>query len=195
MDLNEQAEIRRKGAYREEIIKRYRSAKKANPKLTTGQFMMMSNPDRYANEESAARQYRKLESGEITGERLFNQSHNVGHYYKTKKTAGVQEYQRKFEKRRGQYQFGLWKVVLTIEYTDQDGQRVQEDRSYIAQSDTLDSNYDIPLIDELTSAGDTDYLSYWADTLYHWEDAEIVGKEVIRIERTNLPEDRQVILD
>lgn len=190
MDPNE-----RQGSYRDEILKRYRAAKRVNPKLTTGQFMMMSNPDRYANEESAARQFRKLESGEISGERLYSQSHNVGHYYKTKKVRGVQEFERHFEKRRGGYQAGLWKVVLTIEYTNQDGERVQEDRSYIAQSTTLDSNYDIPLIDELTAAGDEDYLSYWADTLYHWEDAEIVGKEVVRIERTNLSPDRQVILD
>lgn len=185
----------KRGSYREDILSRYDAAKRRNPKLTKGQFMVQSNPGTYANEDSGRRQFAKLESGEISGERLFNRSHNITHYRRTKKVAGVQQYEPVREKRHGGYEYGLWKVILTLEYTDQDGQIVQEDRSYIVSSNDLDSNYDIPLIDDLTAPADEDYLSYWQDTGSTPYSAEIVGKQVIRIERTNKPRELRVLLD
>lgn len=185
----------KRGSHREDILSRYDAAKKRNPKLTQGQFMMQSNPDLYANEDSAARQFRKLKSGEISGERMYKRSHNIRHYHRTKKVAGVQQYEPVYEKRRGGFQYGLWKVVLTLEYTDQDGQTVQEERSYIVNSNELDSNYDIPLIDEMTRDADEDYLLIWQDTGSTPYSAEIVGKQVLRIERSNKPRELQVLLD
>lgn len=195
MDRFKDYEDRRYESEREEILERYKVAKRRNPKLTKGQFMMLSNPDKYKNEDSAARQFRKLESGETTGERLFKRSRDIRHYHRTRKVKGVQEYEPVMEKRRGGYEYGLWKAILTVEYTDQDGEQVQEQRSYIIRSSELDNNYDIPLIDDMTKEADEEYLVYWGDVLYHWDNAEIVGKEIIRIERTNKTREMTVVLD
>lgn len=59
---------------RDAILSRWRAAKKADPKLTRGEFMMKGSPGKYKNKESAAAYLRVLESGKRSGSVLWERS-------------------------------------------------------------------------------------------------------------------------
>jgi len=65
------------------ILEAYAKAKRADPRLTQGQFMMHGAPGsnfddaktgRFANEKSAARYFRKVKSGQRTGGAMYRES-------------------------------------------------------------------------------------------------------------------------
>jgi len=80
---------------RSEILTRWRAAKKADPSLTRGEFMMKGSPGHYKNKNSAAAYLRVLESGKRSGSVLWAQS------TRTEAGASASDYQVMVKDRSG----------------------------------------------------------------------------------------------
>lgn len=187
-------------SYREEILQRYARSVETSKRLgrkplTKGQFMAIAQPGVYQDEASAGRAFRKLESGETSGERMYARREFVTHRYRVTRRGGKPIYREQFERKRGGYREGLFKVILTIEEPDENGNPQLVNLSFTAESDRLTSNYDMPEIYALMEDVVNDYFDFWMDTSYLSEDAQLISYEVIPIESSQLPSERRQQID
>lgn len=193
-------------AARDEITGRYNQARMTaatnDRKLTPAEFMLASSPgihkveykgatyySKYSNSKSASRAYRKVKTGETSGENMVKQ----GQLY-TYRAPGVE---RGFivGKPRGMYQMGLWKIIIHMNWTDQDGKvHEDEERSFVVQTDKYDSYFDAQQVIEESNAAIEDHVAAWEDD-YGVGDVEIVYVEAIRIQTTSKTNAYIVTLD
>lgn len=183
-------------AAKDEITDRYTQARMAaaanDRRLTPAEFMLSSSPgvhkveyrgatfySKYSNADSASRAYRKVKSGETSGENMVKQ----GKLY-TYKAPGVE---RGFivGAPRGQYMMGLWKIVVHLNWTDQDGNgHYDEQRSFIVQTDKYDSYFDAQQVIQESSDAIDEHVAAWEDD-YGVGDVEVVYVEALRIQTTS----------
>lgn len=194
-------------AEREVILSSYTQAYQAsldNPSrtrpLTPAEFMLRSRPgphkveyrgqvfySEYSNRESAARAFRKIRSGETSGERMVAQAEMYPH------RAPGQERGFILGKPSGGYQQGYWKAVVHMNWVDENNNlHEDEERSFIVYSSKYNSYFDAPLVEEELGDAIDDHVSAWEDD-YGVSNVEVMYVEVIRIQTTTKQE--QYIVD
>lgn len=185
-------------ARREEILASYSQAAELaienDQTLTPTEFMLASSPGphrvtyrgrtyetSYANADSARRQFTKLQRGEISGETLFQRGTLFTRYTKATGPVGKTLY---VTPGKGGYEHGLWKVVVHMDWVDQDGrEHIDEQRSFIVQSNKYDNYYDAKSVEYESAEAIEDHIADWEEG-YGVEEVTVTYVEVIRIQTT-----------
>lgn len=185
-------------ARREEILASYSQAAELaienDQTLTPTEFMLASSPGphrvtyrgrtyetSYRNADSARRQFAKLQRGEISGENLFQR----GTLF-TRRTPveGPRGHVVEAVRGKGGYEHGLWKIVVHMDWVDQDGkEHVDEQRSFIVRSDKYDNYYDAKSVEYESADAIEDHIADWEEG-YGIEEVTVTYVEVIRIQTT-----------
>lgn len=182
---------------RDAILEAYSSAKEQDSSLTPAEFMMLSQPGRhkikyrgrvydtaYSSSDSARRQFDKLEKGEMSGAVLYKRGANFTRRYR--EMDNVYTYQ---QRGRGMYEHGKWKVVVHMNWTDNDGrEHYDEMRSFIVQSEKYDNYFDAKNVELATADAVEDHVAAWEED-YGVGEVDILYVEVIRIQSTTKTKD------
>ncbi len=178
-------------ASREEILGRYFQTYQSNPDITPTEFMLAANPGShrvvykgrpfytsYSSADSARRQFTKLQKGETSGERMIKRGEKFTRL-------GPEGTGFRLVEPKGGYEQGLWKVVVHMNWTDADGkEHVDEERSFVVRSSSLNSYYDASRVEAEVGDAIEDHVASWEDD-YGVGEVEIVYVEVIRIQTTS----------
>lgn len=215
-------------AKRNEILSRYSQAAQLadarNQRLTPAEYMLASSPgenevryrgkvyySKYRNADSASRAFRKIRSGETSGERIFAEAET-----KYPKPAARGEKGKdlgfRLEKGRGGRQVGLWKVTVFMAWTDANGdeqgreyeevenrygdteERVVYDyntleaRSFIVETMNYTSSLDAKTVEYEVADAIDDHVAAWEDS-YGVSSVEVVYVEVVKIETYHVHSD------
>lgn len=192
---------------RREIVGEYNAAvqysvdRDGEPPTPT-QFMLESSPGEnkvnykgrtyytsYKNADSARRAFTKLRTGETSGEKIYKRSENFTYLGKSGEGFHVGP-------PRGGYEKGLWKVVVHMEYEDEDGATRQVARSFIVRdtenrftSQFSKRQLEYELGDEIEN-----HMEFWAESGSTPRDMDIVYTEIFRIQTTSKTMNYQVFI-
>lgn len=186
---------------RNEILSRYSQAAEKGfergEKLSPAEYMLATNPgdhpvnyrgkvyySKYSNAGSASRAFRKVRSGETSGEKMYARG-NLFPYSRGR--------ERGFEmdRHKGGAQLGLWKVVIHMNWVDQDGNVHEmpegaEERSFIVESSSFFSYYDAKTVEYEVGDAIEEHVANWEND-YGVSNVEIVSVEIIKIQSTRDP--------
>lgn len=182
---------------REEFLARYSQASQLaierDQKLTTAEFMLASNPgphevkykgktyySQYSSPQSAGRAFRKVRSGETSGEDILGR----GEQYAYANQPGQRGW--RMGQPRGMSEAGLWKVIVHYDGTDSKGNEFyDQQKSFIVQSDKYDNYYDAPAVEYETGEEIDAHMETWAgDGSYGIAAYSVTYVEVIRVQYT-----------
>lgn len=188
---------------RNEAIEEYNEEREANGdepikirSLTPTEYMLSRNKGRhtvvyrgveyksyYSNADSARRAFTKLRRGEegSTGERIYERGQQ--YVYQDKASGGFRTGRPK-----GLYQIGLWMILVTYIYTDEDGvQQGPVTKSFIVQDkyDRFDSMFSSGKMGMELDDAITDKMAEWsANKSDASEDYVVLDVEYQRIQTT-----------
>lgn len=150
------------------LIRNYLLAKREDPSLRKGQYMMEAFPGRFDNEQSAYQAFNQTTKGKRGGERLYK----LANPPRTIKIRG--------ERRPTSYQAGLWKAIIHFNYIDQDGNLVEDQEiSFNMQSSEHDDLLAVPYLRRVMLPIAEEYLA--EKTRQSFNDAQITYLEIIPI--------------
>lgn len=194
-------------AAKDDITGSYQQARMAaasnDRKLSPAEFMLSSSPgphrveyrdkvfySKYSNRQSAARAYRKVKTGETTGERMKEQASL--YTFGRGKERGF-----RLDQPRGGYIMGLWKIVVHLNWTSaKDGtQHKDQEKSFIVQSSKYDSYFDAQQVLNESQDAIYEHLARWESGYEDITDMEFLYAEAFRIQTTSKTGDNIVDLD
>jgi hypothetical protein len=156
------------------IYEEYEGRNKRGRKQT--QYRLVDDEDRWGrwkNEDSARRAFDKLTKGETSGKRYIKISENF---------FGVSH----TEKRRGLTLQGLWRIDINYRYEDDNGNTVEEWRSFVGESSQYTHLEDLPYLYSIVDKPIEEHMEYWAATGSVWQDYEIIQVIVTPIQTSSL---------
>ena len=196
-------------ASRAEFLAKYSQAAELaedrDERLTPAEFMLASNPgthkvnyrghvyySNYSNADSASRAFRKIRSGETSGERMFARAELYPYSAGYGPDTGW-----RMDEPRGGVEEGLWKVVVHFEGTDANGNEFSDmQKSFIVQSDRYNSYYDAKQVEYETGEEVDAHMEAWTspDVGYGFRNASVTYIEVIHIQYTTRTASQMVFI-
>jgi hypothetical protein len=192
-------------AGRDEILGSYDEAKARNEDLTPTEFMLKGSPGNnviryrgkeyhtsYRNSDSARRQFSKLETGEISGTKLYQR----GEMYEYRDPSQ----HRYLGKPQGLYFEGLWKANVYMSYENARGEPQQTSRSFVIRAPGMTNRYQAAEIEAMLSDEIEAHIEDWTDA--EEGSGEIAGHnvsvdyvEIEKIQTTTKTPENIVVLD